>query len=284
MRYVDVSSLSLPDGWDESALAATKAVLRGQATIAEYEDIWRDLKTRLAKVLFDKCWFCETPITRSDNAVDHFRPKGKVSDAARAHVGYRWLAFSYINFRYACTFCNSRRIDVEGGTQGGKADRFPLVNEPARVYEVNVETLNFSQIRKTVRGEKPAILDPCDVLDWSLLGCKRENGQPCAAIDDAGAKSRVATSIDVYHLNHEPTCKQRHRTALQLLQLVADAKDKYDAIAPGDAVLEDDFADALERVVRMIKRDAPYSGEMIYLLKGQRDSGQPWIQHIIDAC
>jgi len=36
---------------------------------------------------------------------------------------------AHVNFRYACIFCNGRRIDVQHGTAGGKADRFPLVNE-----------------------------------------------------------------------------------------------------------------------------------------------------------
>lgn len=59
--------------------------------------VWRDLKDGLANLLHDKCWYCETAVDRSDNAVDHFRPKGRVSDAANPHAGLplvygqRWL-------------------------------------------------------------------------------------------------------------------------------------------------------------------------------------------------
>jgi hypothetical protein len=207
VRYVDIEGLCLPDGWLGEAEAATRAALQNGVVPGDRDDIWRDLKAKLAELLHDKCWFCETPITRSDNAVDHFRPKGRVSDAEREHSGYRWLAFEPGNFRYACTFCNSRRIDVVHGTSGGKADRFPLLDEAVRVYEVEATTLDFHDLLRTVRGERPAILDPCNLDDWKLLGCMRENGHPCPTRDDPVAINRVEKSIEVYHLGHEPTCK-----------------------------------------------------------------------------
>lgn len=131
MRYVDRLKLVKPTGWSQRAHTATQAVANGEDP-NDHSQVWRDLKDGLAALLHDKCWYCETPMDRSDNAVDHFRPKNRVADAANPHAGYRWLAFDESNFRYACTYCNSRRIDQEGGTAGGKADRFPLVNEAQR--------------------------------------------------------------------------------------------------------------------------------------------------------
>lgn len=282
MRYVDIDDLQLPDGWHQEAEAATRTVLQGDAVPREYDEIWRGLKASLAKLLHDKCWFCETPITRSDNAVDHFRPKGRVSDAEREHVGYRWLAFERANFRYACTFCNSRRIDVEHGTSGGKADRFPLLDEAVRVYEVDGMALDFEDLLKTVRGEQPAILDPCDLEDWKLLGCMRENGHPCPASDDRVAISRVKISIEVYHLDHEPTCKQRHRLAIALLDAVRVAKDAFLKIDTADPESMADFTRIARRIRRMIDRNAAYSGEMIFLLRGQRSAEHPWIQQLLE--
>jgi hypothetical protein len=282
LRYVDIDDLQLPDGWHQEAEAATRTVLQGDAVPREYDEIWRGLKASLAKLLHDKCWFCETPITRSDNAVDHFRPKGRVSDAEREHVGYRWLAFERANFRYACTFCNSRRIDVEHGTSGGKADRFPLLDEAVRVYEVDGMALDFEDLLKTVRGEQPAILDPCDLEDWKLLGCMRENGHPCPASDDRVAISRVKISIEVYHLDHEPTCKQRHRLAIALLDAVRVAKDAFLKIDTADPESMADFTRIARRIRRMIDRNAAYSGEMIFLLRGQRSAEHPWIQQLLE--
>lgn len=133
MRYIDRAKLVKPAGWVARAQAASQAVADGEDP-NDHSAVWRDLKNGLADLLHDKCWYCESPVDRSDNAVDHFRPKNRVSDAGRPHTGYRWLAFDVNNFRYACTYCNSRRIDVDGDTAGGKADRFPLIDEAQRVY------------------------------------------------------------------------------------------------------------------------------------------------------
>src|SRR5579862_926047 len=112
MRYIDPMRLRLPDGWLARAAKAAAAVLGG-ADPDDHAAIWKELKNELAELFNDKCWYCEVSVPRSDNAVDHFRPKGRVSDAANKHNGYRWLAFEKSNYRYACTFCNSRRKDVD---------------------------------------------------------------------------------------------------------------------------------------------------------------------------
>ena len=148
MRYVDRQMLQLPVGWLERAERATQSVANG-AEPNSHSNVWRELKDGLAQLHHEKCWYCEIPIARSDNAVDHFRPKSRVSDAAREHRGYRWLAFDKANLRYACTFCNSKRRDVGGQTTGGKGDRFPLLDESRRVYNEG-----------PIDGEEPVLLDP----------------------------------------------------------------------------------------------------------------------------
>ena len=90
MRYVDRSKLVKPTGWNQRAQEATQAVANGEDP-NDHGQVWRDLKNGLAGLLHDKCWYCESPVDRSDNAVDHFRPKNRVSDAASPHAGYRWL-------------------------------------------------------------------------------------------------------------------------------------------------------------------------------------------------
>lgn len=284
MRFVDIDDLRLHDGWHVAAEAATHAILENTGSPGDHDEIWRDIKKNLAELHHQKCWFCETPITRSDNAVDHFRPKGRVSDAKQKHLGYRWLAFERGNFRYACTFCNSRRIDVEYGTSGGKADRFPLLDETARIYNVDPATLDFEDLLRSVQDEKPAILDPCDLNDWKLLGCRRENGHPCSASDEQVATSRVDKSIEVYHLDHEPTCKQRHRIAVSLLDQIREAKTAFLKIDATSRETEVNFKKIATRVQRMINKKAPYSGEMIFLLRGQRSAKHPWIQDLLENC
>ncbi|MCA3030012.1 MAG: hypothetical protein ING66_15625 [Rhodocyclaceae bacterium] len=270
MRYVDRSKLTKPTGWRQRAQTAAAAVAGG-ADPNDHDEVWRTLKDGLAGLLHDKCWYCESPVERSDNAVDHFRPKKRVSDAAKTHAGYRWLAFDDSNFRYACTYCNSRRVDVDGGTAGGKADRFPLVDETARVYTPG-----------SIALERPLLLDPCEISDWRLLGCHQENGMPCVATNDSIEKKRAEASIEIYHLQYEPTCKQRHIRAVQLMSDVDEGKRLFE-LAGVDPSREPDFKSVAMRLRRAIERDAPYSGDMHFLLRGQRSDAHPWIQELLEA-
>ncbi len=270
MRYIDRKRLQLPDGWLDRAAIATKHVSNG-GDPSDHAGVWRELKDGLADLFNDKCWYCEVPITRSDNAVDHFRPKGRVSDAALEHIGYRWLAFEQSNFRYACTFCNSRRKDVEGGTAGGKGDRFPLLDESQRVYTFG-----------SVAEERPILLDPCEVGDWRLLGCKKENGKPCAVGNEIEQCTRAESSIEIYHLHHEPTCKLRHTAAVQLLSDIEEAKGLFTA-AESDAAHSPAFKNAAARILKAIHVDSPFSGEMRFLLGGERDLNHPWVQELLET-
>ncbi len=267
MRYIDLDAITLPEGWLERASAAAQAV-QGGANPEDYSAVWRDLKHELSALFPEKkCWYCESPVDRADNAVDHFRPKGRVSDALRPHNGYRWLAFEWRNFRYACTFCNSRRKDVTHGTAGGKADRFPLLDESQRLYAPG-----------PLGQESPKLLDPCELSDWELIGCKQENGKPCPATDDPVDNMRAIESIEVYHLDYEPTCKQRHREAVQLMADIEIAKSLF-----AMPHMNNEFKTLARKIRRAIDRRSPFSGDMIYLLKGQRAAEHPWIQKLIES-
>lgn len=271
MRYIDQDELRLPDGWTDRAQAASIAVLAG-ADPDDYASVWRDLKDFLADLFPEKkCWYCETPVDRADNAVDHFRPKGRVGDAANIHTGYRWLAFDPRNFRYACTFCNSRRKGIEGLTVGGKADRFPLLNEANRLYAAG-----------PLNQEMPELLDPCQLHEWELLGCRQENGKPCATSQDPIEKKRAETSIEVYHLNYEPTCKKRHAVSVQLMADVEQGKLLF-PLSRTDSAMQELFTIVARKIRRAIDRKAVFSGEMIFLLKGQRHVDHPWIQKLLEA-
>ncbi|MGZ8131755.1 hypothetical protein ACXU40_05125 [Bordetella bronchiseptica] len=267
---MDRTKLVKPAGWIARAQAATDAVANG-ADPNDYDAVWRDLKDGLANLLHDKCWYCESSVDRSDNAVDHFRPKGRVSDATNPHTGYRWLAFDESNFRYACTYCNSRRKNLKSGTAGGKADRFPLVNEAQRIYAVG-----------PISTELPLLLDPCELSDWRLLGCHQENGQPCATSTDPIAKQRAEASIEIYHLHYEPTCKRRHAVAVQLMADVDEGKRLFE-LATQDPARIADFKSVAGRLRRAIDRESLYSGDMHFLLRGQRSDAHPWIQELLEA-
>lgn len=270
MRYVDLSDLKLPKGWNARAAAAAVKVAAGGEPDADGA-VWRDLKDGLASLLNDKCWYCETPIPRSDNAVDHFRPKGRCSDATSPHNGYRWLAFDKENYRYSCTYCNCYRKDILLDGKAGKADRFPLLNELNRLYGPG-----------QLHQEEPALLDPYNLDDWELLGCRQEDGSPCAANDDPIVKMRVQTSIEVYHLNHEPTSTARHSLSASLISEINQAK-RFFLQSKGNVDMKQEFSVVARRIKKAIDKKSPYSGEMIFILKGERHSDHPWIQRLLEA-
>src|SRR5262245_51375921 len=138
MRFIDPKRVEhkLPSTWLSDAKNETDAVgkldesSRAKAINARSE-YWRDLKSILNADSSDKCWYCESKQIRSDNAVDHYRPKNNVVDCTRIK-GYWWLAFRWDNYHFSCTYCNSRRVDEVGGTEGGKHDHFPLWDESRR--------------------------------------------------------------------------------------------------------------------------------------------------------
>ena len=271
MRNINLNLLVLPDGWLARAAEAKAAVGAGDSP-DDHADVWRELKHNLADLLPDeKCWYCETRCPRDDNAVDHYRPKGRVSDAASPHSGYRWLAFDFRNFRYSCKFCNERRVNVKGETEGGKADRFPLLDEGQRVYEEG-----------PCDDERPILLDPCDPTDWRLLGCRLENGKPCSTSQDAIDQERVKASIEIFHLHHEPTCKARHAEAIRFVQIVQEAKQLYLKMGAGQASHQD-FKRKAAEILASMDRSTEYSGEKHFLLRAERDSEHPWIQDLLEA-
>lgn len=121
MRYFvrDEIEAELPDEWDSFVVAANNyvagqiAAARARAIAKAYDAqktealvikaramaISRkgsDTCGKLADILSNrshkKCWYCECVQSRSDMAVDHFRPKNRVEEC-KGHPGYYWLAF-----------------------------------------------------------------------------------------------------------------------------------------------------------------------------------------------
>ncbi|MCI2282455.1 hypothetical protein L3081_02395 [Colwellia sp. MSW7] len=128
MRFVDNTYVDLPVGWEDRAEAATEALLDGTIVADDRSVIWKALRESLEELSNGRCWYCETNIPRTDNAVDHYRPKGKVQGVALAeegksliryniapeHSGYKWAAFNPENFRFSCQHCNEYRKDLQG--------------------------------------------------------------------------------------------------------------------------------------------------------------------------
>ena len=226
MRPIDLSKVKHPDGWHALAKVALEAVEvadDGDRTeiIGTKQRVWSDLKGALEDLSNKKCWYCEAIQVRSDKHVDHFRPKGHVSkEDSEDHGGYWWLAFDSRNLRYSCTYCNCRRIDVENQTTGGKADRFPILDEGKRCRNPT----------GLIGEEQPYLLDPTVPADPALLwfdedGCAKPVTPDC----HAWPHLRATKSIEIYHLNHTDIKEKRQGVANHCKRLVDEAEEKWPA-------------------------------------------------------
>jgi uncharacterized protein (TIGR02646 family) len=229
----------LPPDWDE-LVAEAEAYVRAQAgqardaakaegkTQQEVDDaeihalhaaikkrskIWKAAAEALRKASADKCWYCEMRQERSDMPIDHFRPKNRVYEAP-THPGYWWLAFDWTNFRFSCTYCNSKRLDVVKGTGGGKQDHFPIIEPPARTGD------------KSDPNDRPMLLDPLVDDDTKLLSF-HSNGFPMPTVKDKDADDykRAIESIRLYHLDHSSIVRKRKNMAMDIRQFVQLAEN-----------------------------------------------------------
>ncbi len=268
MRYINPKDVeaNLPDGWEDKAQNAHEEVkgLCGKErakAINDKSDVWKELKDVLKNASDGKCWYCESRQERSDNAVDHYRPKNRVAKCPD-HEGYWWLAFEWSNYRYSCTFCNSRRVDKSHGTEGGKHDHFPLWDENKRALTENDDA----------NAEQPLLLDPMCPADPLLLWFDEE-GQ---AVPRMRADShpflheRAAVSVELYHLNQVDAVERRKILAKRIKGLVKNADyyfTKYDQV---DEVGKKGFSETLEELYNAMDDTTPYSAAARATLMGLR--------------
>jgi 5-methylcytosine-specific restriction endonuclease McrA len=282
VRPINQTALNhhLPSGWKEKAQKALEAV-RAAAAIGDrdkakalerYSGVWRDpgLKQALADLSYHKCWYCEGHDLRSDGVVDHFRPKARVFGVA-SHPGYWWLAFAPSNFRYCCTYCNSRRIDLATGRGGGKQDQFPLFDEKTRAYPEDAGN-----------GEKVILLDPVKAADTILLYFGDDGEvQSRHPKGPTWRAERVKISIDVYHLNHTDLIEARLELLNRIRNSIDLGKTFYSAWQHGDDKAEIAFNSALDSLKQLVTDRAEFSTAARDMIKGMREEDHRWIDDIL---
>jgi len=218
VRYINIADITLPQDWEFRAqkvmdeLANATDASERKRIVKRRASLWSEIKQSLDELSESKCWYCESEQSRSDNAVDHFRPKGKVAEC-EDHEGYWWLAFDWRNYRLSCTFCNSSRVDAKKGDTGGKQDYFPIFNEDSRA----------KQSTDDISLEQPCLLDPTNPDDPGLLWYDYSEGRalPKYAEDEDEQKfKRAKISIQLYHLNHTKIEEKRKVLYNEIVDLV----------------------------------------------------------------
>jgi uncharacterized protein (TIGR02646 family) len=276
MRYIDFQAITLPNDWEQKAQQALEEIKqlppdqRSKAIVARAE-LWRDLKPVLKQVSFDKCWYCESVRHRCDDAVDHFRPKGRVAEC-KNHEGYWWLAFDWHNYRFSCTWCNSRRVDQETGRPGGKQDYFPLLDESTRAATPEAD----------LEAEQPCILDPTKATDPGLLWFQQDGQVVPKYPNNQLFKRRANESIRLYHLDYTETVERRQILYKDVEHLVKRG-DRYFAKWAENSDLTAQYAleDVLHELRKRILPNAEFSAAAKAYLLGFRSSSREWLDGIL---
>ncbi len=237
---------SIPGPWfavAQTAKSTCATCADRKKHIEDNEGVWTQIKTNLAGVLGGKCWYCETKNSRADNAVDHFRPKNAVAEC-KTHGGYWWKAFDWENYRFSCQFCNSRRIDREHGTDGGKHHHFPLLDESRRAIREEDES-----------NEQPLLLDPCYEGDSEFLWFNEDGSPSCNDVlcgdPSTYPSKRVEASIRLYHLDHHNLIQSRIAIYVEVYKKLAHADSMLVKIRNGDTTARESYAVAINELRSM---------------------------------
>jgi uncharacterized protein (TIGR02646 family) len=235
-----------------TALAAVASADEAQraSVIAEYQKIWGRLKDDLRALSHEKCWYCETTNVRADNAVDHFRPKSR----------YWWLAFEWTNYRFICTFCNSKRKTAR--TAGGKGDEFPLADEAMR-----------GSREQGLDREVPMLLDPTSDVDPGLLWFQ-EDGNVRPFFDPAKndhLHRRAAISITKYHLHQPELVERRQRTCTAIRDLVTKATKQVEELGRGTYAAQRVLAERVQEMKILLEPSSEFSAAAKCMLMGLAD-------------
>ena len=258
MRVINPAGLRCPAGWDRRATKAKGDAGNNLTEINKRSAIWRELKNPLADLSHDKCWYCEVIQERSDNAVDHFRPKSI----------YPWLAFERGNFRYSCTYCNSARKNPDTGETEGKADSFPIFSEAQRATAAGQEG-----------RETPVLLDPCQTQDPGLLDFY-EDGRPCARHQNHDVRRRRAeTSIKTYHLDHPDLVEKRRALAAEIKSKIIEADDLFEQCDAGNPVIDRAFAGLIRVLSNALSESAELSAFARKIVAGHREI--EWVEELL---
>lgn len=205
--------------WKERAAAAVKRMLDDYAKDIEPKidaALYKEMKAILFGASFGKCVYCETKIVDvSDQGkltpldqpgdVEHYRPKGKVTDEddavvmvtgpgsrSRPHPGYFWLTYDWHNLFLACKTCNSPNSDKETGKLYGKGTRFPLKRKSLRALTP-----------EQIKDELPLFLHPFFQSPEEHLEFVPETGEVVGKTDEGN------TCIEMLNLNRPGLAEER---------------------------------------------------------------------------
>lgn len=217
-----------------------------------------ELKAALKEV-FKKCAYCETNYGAVyDGDVEHFRPKGKVSEKNPQTPGYYWLANDWDNLLMSCQHCNQRRNHVvealSAAVSLGKLDQFPLIDETKRAMTPDDEIAEEESVR--------LLLHPC-----------KDRPEEHFEYEDKESvmiplSERAKTSIEVYALRRPELVRARKILLIALFQQIVRVMRELERFNRSGS--DDDkqvFEEELDLLIKFTEPEANYAGMSRYFIK-----------------
>jgi hypothetical protein len=199
MRRVVITGTP-PQDWVDEADAITQQLIAApneaarKAILNTHEGFWRDDRIRswLLSQFANKCWYTEAEESVSSIHVDHFRPKGRVTNLdGTTEPGYWWLTFNWKNYVIAGQLINTK-----------KKDYFPLV-QGVRAAENCPEP--------SLKLEAALLINP--LTDQTRLISFERDDDGCIAVPaggiDEAEEFRATHSIDILGLNRLDRLNQK---------------------------------------------------------------------------
>jgi hypothetical protein len=247
-------------------IAAARSKRARKALIKKYRPLWVEFREHFEATYGAKCWYIECSNPGTDDDVDHFRPKARVTER-RDHPGYWWEALNWRNFRLSCHRANRPRRTPEGTATFGKANHFPVLEEDDRWLRPS-----------DVRRESPALLDPTDPADPPLLTFD-PNGfvalSPAFAGDPAAA-SRFEASREYLWLDWHEFVRAR-RDTYAAVWLLVEQGDRWDRLLQlGEGVAKEGMLDISRKLIGLTRDSQEYSRAAAAYVRMFRD--REWIR------
>jgi hypothetical protein len=269
MRFIPKQKIerNIPQKWLKKAQKLTERMINlsteQRKKVIKEKELWKELKGILKKVMNGKCWYCESNQCRTDNPIDHFRPKNRVAEST-LHQGYWWLAYKWQNYRYCCDYCNTHGSELTRGTPGGKQDHFPLWDESQR----------SNSITDNLELEQPLLLDPLCRTDPGLLWFNEDGSAVphicCGNDSEQYLFKRASESIRLYHLNQTEIKEKRALLWNDIKKLVENADKMFLKFSNGNQTARDAFEHNLDLLSSKIDENAEYSMTALAMLMGLR--------------
>jgi uncharacterized protein (TIGR02646 family) len=231
--------------WREEATEATNQLKETGGALPISERLYKACRDLILERFHGKCAYCESKVVADQRQgdVEHFRPKGRVTDEEWQivyvddqkqvkHPGYYWLAYDWHNLFPSCIACNQASSNPDG-TRSGKVDRFPVEGERAVKPDDKLESENALLI-------DPYVDDPAAHLEFDpetgIVGGKTERGRKTIAIlglNRDGLKEfrkLIAEAAGNEYNNYVDALKANRRGEIE------ERKKKYEIYETGEAV------------------------------------------------